>query len=39
MLGFDNTISGHKKSFQRHITEKIASTASAGAASGNTIRQ
>ena len=34
-----STISGHRKSFQRHMTEKMASTASAGAVSGRTIRQ
>src|SRR4029077_8646752 len=36
---FDRTINGQRKSFQRHITEKMASTASAGADSGRMMRQ
>src|SRR5438552_2661273 len=34
-----STIKGHRKSFHRHITEKMARTASAGADSGRMIRQ
>ena len=39
LLAAVSTISGQRKSFQRHMIEKIASTASAGAVSGSTIRQ
>ncbi len=35
----ERTISGQRKSFQRQTTEKIASTASAGAVSGKIMRQ
>ena len=35
----DSTINGQRKSFQRHITEKIVRTAMAGAESGITMRQ
>ena len=35
----DSTINGQRKSFQRHMTEKIANTASAGADNGRMMRQ